>query len=62
VHGLWGLPDDWHWVKRLLEAEDIVVATPDLPLERSTSAGLAEDADEVRRAIRSCIPPIVVVG
>ncbi len=62
VHGLWGLPDDWHWVKRLLEAEDIVVATPDLPLERSTSAGLAEDADEVRRAIRSCLPPIVVVG
>ena len=62
VHGLWGFPDDWQWVKRLLEAENILVATPDLPSERSTSAGLAQDADEVRQAIRSCVPPVVVVG
>ena len=62
VHGLWGFPADWQWVRRLLEAENLVVATPDLPSERSTSAGLAEDADEVRRAIRSCVPPVVVVG
>ena len=62
MHGLWGLPDDWQWVKRLLEADNIVVATPDLPSERSISAGLAEDADEVRQAIRSCPPPVVVVG
>ena len=62
MHGLWGFPDDWQWVKRLLEADNIVVATPDLPSERSTSAGLADDADEVRQAIRSCVPPVVVVG
>ena len=62
VHGLWGYPDDWHWVRPLLEAEGIQVVTPDLPSERSSSAGLADDADEVRRAIRACAPPVVVAG
>jgi pimeloyl-ACP methyl ester carboxylesterase len=62
VHGLWGFPDDWRWVRPLLEAEGIQVVTPDLPSERSSSAGLADDADEVRRAIRACAPPVVVAG
>jgi pimeloyl-ACP methyl ester carboxylesterase len=62
VHGLWGFPDDWQWVKGLLEPENILVVTPDLPSQRSASAGLAEDAEEVRRAIQSCPPPVVVVG
>ena len=39
VHGLWGYPDDWQWVRPLLEAEGIQVVTPDLPSERSSSAG-----------------------
>ena len=62
MHGLWGFPDDWQWVRSLLESENSLVATRDLPSQRSTSAGLAEDADEVRKAIRSCTPPVVVVG
>jgi pimeloyl-ACP methyl ester carboxylesterase len=62
VHGLWGFPDDWQWVRPLLEADNIRVLTPDLPSQRSSSAGLADDADEVRRAIRACAPPVVVAG
>jgi hypothetical protein len=31
VLGLWGNPDDWHWVRRPLEDAQAEVATPDLP-------------------------------
>jgi pimeloyl-ACP methyl ester carboxylesterase len=62
VHGLLGFPDDWQWVRPLLEADNIRVLTPDLPSQRSSSAGLADDADEVSRAIRACAPPVVVAG
>ena len=62
VHGLWGFSDDWQWVRPLLEADNIRVLTPDLPSQRSSSAGLAGDADEVRRAIGACAPPVVVAA
>jgi pimeloyl-ACP methyl ester carboxylesterase len=56
VHGLWGNPDDWRQVKRLLQDAGVHVRTPDLPSHRSPTAGLADDAAEVRDAIRSCAP------
>jgi pimeloyl-ACP methyl ester carboxylesterase len=62
VHGGWGNPDDWRQVGRLLEDAGVHVRTPDLPSHRSATAGLADDAAEVRDAIRSCSPPVVVVG
>jgi hypothetical protein len=49
---------DWHWVRRLLEDADVHVITPDLPPHSTPTAGLAEDADEVRDAIRACAPPL----
>src|SRR5436309_985432 len=62
VHGMWSNPDDWIWVcQRLLDA-GVHVVVPDLPSHRSPTAGLAEDADEVRRAIRSCPASVVVAG
>ena len=62
VHGLWGNPRDWRWVRRLLEDANVQVVTPDLPSHRTPRAGLAEDADEVRHTIRACAPPVVAVG
>ena len=62
VHGLWGRPVDWRWVGRLLEDADVQVITPDLPSHRTSTAGLADDAAEVREAIRACTPPVAVVG
>jgi pimeloyl-ACP methyl ester carboxylesterase len=62
VHGLWGNPRDWRWVRRLLEDANVQVVTPDLPSHRTPTAGLAEDADEVRHTIRACAPPVVAVG
>jgi pimeloyl-ACP methyl ester carboxylesterase len=38
------------------------VITPDLPSHRTPTAGLAEDADEVRHAIRASAPPVAAVG
>jgi pimeloyl-ACP methyl ester carboxylesterase len=62
VHGGWSNPGDWQWVSRGLASEGVSVEAPDLPSHRSGRAGLLEDADEVRRVIRSCQPPVVVVG
>ena len=62
IHGLWGDPEDWRWVRGLLEDADVLVITPDLPSHRTPTAGLAEDAAEVRHAIRSCAPPVAAVG
>jgi pimeloyl-ACP methyl ester carboxylesterase len=62
VHGGWGNPDDWRQVRRLLEDVGVHVRTPDLPSHRSATAALVDDAAEVRDAIRSCAPPVVVVG
>ena len=58
VHGLWGNPEDWRWVSRLLEAANVHVRVPDLPTHRSPSATLADDAEEVRRAIKLCSAPV----
>jgi hypothetical protein len=41
VHGLWGNPHDWRWVKGLLEDADVQVITPDLPSHRTPMAGLS---------------------
>jgi pimeloyl-ACP methyl ester carboxylesterase len=62
VHGLWGNPHDWRWVKGLLEDANVQVITPDLPSHRTPTAGLVEDADEVRQAIRASDPPVAAVG
>lgn len=64
VHGMWGVPEDWTWVRRELEERQpyLQVLTPDLPSHRSPEAGLLEDADEVRKAIEASPAPTVVVG
>ena len=62
VHGLWGGPVDWRWVRGLLEDANVRVITPDLPSHNTPTAGLAEDAEEVREAIRACTPPVAAVG
>lgn len=62
VHGLWGGPVDWRWVRGLLEDANVRVITPDLPSHSTPTAGLAEDAEEVREAIRVCTPPVAAVG
>jgi len=58
VYGLWGGPVDWRGVRGLLEDADVQVITPDLPSQSTPTAGFAEDADEVRDAIRACAPPL----
>jgi pimeloyl-ACP methyl ester carboxylesterase len=62
VHGGWSNPEDWYLVRRHLEELDLLVETPDLPSHRSAAAGLVDDAAAVRLTIRSCPPPVVVVG
>src|SRR5689334_11573649 len=64
VHGLWGVPEDWTWVRRELERRhpDVQVAVPDLPSHRLPDAGLLTDAVEVREAIVASPAPTVVVG
>ncbi|KQT01250.1 hypothetical protein ASG23_06655 [Cellulomonas sp. Leaf395] len=62
VHGAWGNPSDWLWVRRPLEAGGIHVVAPDLPSHQSATAGLKDDSEAVRAAIRACDPPVVVVG
>nr|WP_281357209.1 alpha/beta hydrolase [Cellulomonas septica] len=61
VHGTWGNPDDWRWVRALLDEAGVDVVAPDLPSHRS-DAGLAADAAEVRRTVQACRPPTVLVG
>jgi len=62
VQGLWGWPEDWRWVRRLLEQSGLRVSAPDLPSHRTADAGLLEDAAEVRGAIRSSPRPVIAVG
>lgn len=62
VHGTWGHPEDWQWVRERLEAENVVVSTPDLPSHRSAAAGVDEDAAEVRAAAERVPAPVVLVG
>jgi pimeloyl-ACP methyl ester carboxylesterase len=62
VHGLWGNPEDWHWVAQLLERRGVQVQEPDLPSHSSTTQGLVDDAEAVRGAISSCQSPVVAVG
>lgn len=62
MHGTWSNPDDWWLVTELLVQRGVRVTAPDLPSQRMPSAGLRADADEVRRAIRSSTPPVVVAG
>lgn len=64
VHGLWGVPEDWTWVRRELERRhpDVQVEVPDLPSHRLPDVGLLADAVEVREAIVASPAPTVVVG
>ena len=62
VHGLWGHPQDWRWVAELLAERGVEVRAPDLPSHSSSTHGLADDAEAVRREIRSCQGPVVAVG
>lgn len=63
VHGMWGSPEDWTWVRRALEfLPGLEVYIPDLPSHRSPSAGLLDDVEEVRSAIAACKTPAVVAG
>jgi pimeloyl-ACP methyl ester carboxylesterase len=62
VHGGWGNPEDWRWVRERLERAGVSVAAPDLPSHRSAEAGFVEDVAAVRDAIRSAGMPVVVVG
>ena len=62
VHGMWSSPADWQWVERLLREANVEVSIPDLPSHRSTLGTVADDAAEVREAIRACSGPVVVVG
>ncbi len=64
MHGMWGCPADWHWVRELLEARRVEVVVPDLPSHRLAGAGLLDDAEAVREAIRTAGShgPAVAVG
>jgi pimeloyl-ACP methyl ester carboxylesterase len=62
VHGMWSSPADWRWVERLLHEADVEVSVPDLPSHGPELGSPADDAAEVRRAIRACSGPVVVVG
>lgn len=62
VHGAMGSPIDWLWVRRPLEAAGLQVVAPDLPSHGSSTAGLPDDAELVRAAVRECTRPVVVVG
>jgi pimeloyl-ACP methyl ester carboxylesterase len=60
---MWGLPEDWRWVRALLEEKGVEVVAPDLPSHRFPDAGLLDDVDEVRAAIRTAgWSPTVVAG
>jgi pimeloyl-ACP methyl ester carboxylesterase len=62
VHGGWGHPADWNWVKDELRSAGVHVLTPDLPSHRSGAASFADDVETVRDAIRVSSAPVVLVG
>ncbi|HEV7185127.1 MAG TPA: alpha/beta hydrolase [Leifsonia sp.] len=62
VHGSWGRPDDWRWVRQLLEERGVSVATPDLPSHSLADAGLTDDVAIVREAFLASPRPTVAVG
>src|SRR5690349_226034 len=62
VHGGWGHPADWTWVRDELEAAGVLVITPDLPSHQSGSASFADDVETVREAIRTSPAPVVLAG
>lgn len=62
MHGAWGHPEDWRWVREDLERAGVQVTAPDLPSHRSAVAGPDHDADIVRQAIRAASEPVVAAG
>lgn len=62
VHGGWGDPNDWRWVREPLEAAGLHVVAVDLPSHRGAEAGLAEDAEAIRKVVRTAEQPVVGVG
>jgi pimeloyl-ACP methyl ester carboxylesterase len=60
---MWGCPADWRWVRDLLEAHGVEVLAPDLPSHRLAGAGLLDDVEKVKSAIRSATrTPVVMAG
>jgi hypothetical protein len=59
---MWSGPYDWRWVTRLLERAGVQVLAVDLPSHWSAEAGVREDGEAVRAAIRDCDPPVVVAA
>jgi pimeloyl-ACP methyl ester carboxylesterase len=62
IHGCWGNPDDWMFVRRTLEFAGVRVETPDLPSHRSPQASMDDDVQLVREVIRASTPPVVCAG
>lgn len=62
VHGAWSSPADWCWVVDALHLRSINAIAPDLPSHRRRHAGRTDDVREVESAIRTCVPPVIVVG
>ncbi|GHG50112.1 hypothetical protein GCM10012320_18420 [Sinomonas cellulolyticus] len=63
VHGMWGAPQDWQWVRDRLAARGVEVVVPDLVSHRVPGAGLLDDVEVVKAALRSLgRGPIVVAG
>jgi pimeloyl-ACP methyl ester carboxylesterase len=62
VHGSWGNPEDWRWVRELLDEAAVSIVATDLPSHRSAAAGFGEDVTQVRKMIRDVGMPVVVVG
>jgi pimeloyl-ACP methyl ester carboxylesterase len=62
VHGGWGHPADWTWVKDELRSAGVHVLTPDLPSHQSGVASFADDVETVRDAVRASSAPVVLVG
>ncbi|MEW1820627.1 hypothetical protein AB0323_07510 [Arthrobacter sp. NPDC080031] len=55
VHGPWGF-------QRRLQDMGVEVSVPDLPSHRLPHAGLLDDVEEGKTAIRSSTPPTCVAG
>jgi pimeloyl-ACP methyl ester carboxylesterase len=62
VHGGWGRPEDWQWVRRPLEAAGVETLAADLPSHQGPDAGLPEDAAVVRATVAGLAGPVVLVG
>ena len=54
VHGGWGNPEDWRWVRQLLESAGVHVEAPDLPSHRSADAAGGAHRSAVAAVVPGC--------